>query len=377
MDFSFSEEQVAIGEVAKSIFGASSSASADAPPPPTGEDWLDRSVWAKLSKGNLLGTGLSSDVGGSGLGLLETCMILQEQGKHLGRVPAIMTLAVAAPAIDQFGSSEVREALLPRVVDGDCILSAALVEARSFDDADLATTVKTVSNDSWRLDGEKICVPFAKVSDRILVPAKVSESETAVVVVDPTTEGVYLELQETTNGQPEYRVVLDNVSITEQDFLGGPGERADVYRWLLERATVATCAVQLGVTEQVLAMTAAYTSQREQFGHPIAMFQAVALRAADAYLAVECIRSTMWQAAWTLAEGRDASQAIHVAKFWASEAGERVTAAGQQLHGGMGVDTDYPLHRYTFWSKHNELSLGSGHAHLAKIGAALAAGSHA
>src|SRR5437773_1872882 len=121
-----------------------------------------------------------------------------------------------------------------------------------------------------------------------------------------------------------------------------------------------------------LRVTAEYTVRREQFDRPIASFQAVHQRAADAYIDVEAIRLTTWQAAWRLAAGLPASAAVAVAKFWASEAAHRVVYAAQHLHGGIGVDVDYPLHRYYLWSKQIELTLGSGTRQLARLGADLA-----
>jgi alkylation response protein AidB-like acyl-CoA dehydrogenase len=128
------------------------------------------------------------------------------------------------------------------------------------------------------------------------------------------------------------------------------------------------------VTEKALAMTAEYTSSREQFGRPIASFQAVHQRAADAYIDVEAIRLTLWQAAWRLANGVAATGEVAIAKFWAAEAAHRVVYAAQHLHGGIGVDVDYPLHRHYLWSKHIELTLGSGTRQLVRLGAALAEG---
>jgi alkylation response protein AidB-like acyl-CoA dehydrogenase len=120
-------------------------------------------------------------------------------------------------------------------------------------------------------------------------------------------------------------------------------------------------------------MTAAYVSERVQFGRPLGTFQAVQQRVADAYIDVESIRATMWPAAWRLDQGRPAGDAVAVAKFFAAEAGQRVIAAAQHLHGGIGVDMDYPLHRYTFWSKQVELALGGANRHLARLGKAMAA----
>src|SRR5437763_1801508 len=141
---------------------------------------------------------------------------------------------------------------------------------------------------------------------------------------------------------------------------------------IVQRATAALCAIQLGVCEQALKMTAEYTSTREQFERPLAAFQAVAQRAADAYIDTEGVRLTAWQAVWRLAEGLPASNELAVAEFWASEGGQRAVHAAQHLHGGIGVDVDYPLHRYFLWAKQCELTLGSATPQLVKLGKSLA-----
>jgi alkylation response protein AidB-like acyl-CoA dehydrogenase len=143
---------------------------------------------------------------------------------------------------------------------------------------------------------------------------------------------------------------------------------------LYARALVGLCAIQLGVTERALRMAAAYTTEREQFGRPIGSFQAVQQRMADAFIDVEAIRWTMWQAAWRLGNGQNALREARIAKFWASEAGARVAATAQQVHGGIGIDTTYPLFRYFLWAKHNELSLGSASAQLARLGSVYSEG---
>jgi alkylation response protein AidB-like acyl-CoA dehydrogenase len=119
-------------------------------------------------------------------------------------------------------------------------------------------------------------------------------------------------------------------------------------------------------------MTAAYTTERKQFDRAIATFQAVQQRAADAYIDLEAIRLPTSEAIDRLAGGADASEIVRIAKYCASDGGQRIAVAAQHLHGGIGVDVDYPLHRYFIWAKHIELVLGCAPAQLAKIGAALA-----
>jgi alkylation response protein AidB-like acyl-CoA dehydrogenase len=141
---------------------------------------------------------------------------------------------------------------------------------------------------------------------------------------------------------------------------------------MTEFATAALCIEEAGVCAAALALTADYTKTREQFDKPIATFQAVGQRAADAYVDAEAIRLTAWQAASRLAAGLPASAEIAVAKFWAAEGGQRVVHAASHLHGGVGVDRDYPLHRYFLLTRQIELTLGSANESLRRLGRMLA-----
>src|SRR4029450_6020390 len=142
---------------------------------------------------------------------------------------------------------------------------------------------------------------------------------------------------------------------------------------LVDGAVLGRCALELGVVERALRITAQYTTERRQFDRPIGSFQAVQQRAPDACTDVEAIRLTTWQVAWRLDAGLPARDEVRVAKFWASEAGHRITYAAQHLHGGIGGECDYPIHRYYLWSKTLELTLGSGARQLAALGETIAA----
>ena len=143
--------------------------------------------------------------------------------------------------------------------------------------------------------------------------------------------------------------------------------------WLRLRGTAGLCALQLGVLDSALHRTAEYTKQRKQFDHAIAAFQAVRQRLADAYLDVEAVRLTLWQAAWRLSDGLPAAEEVATAKYWAAEAGHRVAHTAVHLHGGVGIDVDYPLHRYFAAAKRNEFTLGGATAQLRALGDLLAA----
>ncbi|MGB5704200.1 MAG: acyl-CoA dehydrogenase family protein, partial [Polyangiales bacterium] len=174
--------------------------------------------------------------------------------------------------------------------------------------------------------------------------------------------------QRGTNGQPLWLLGLDGAVVASSDVLGGTADGARVLRYLVDRTTLGICAVEYGIAEQALFMTAAYAGERKQFGFAIGVFQGVTQRVGDAYIDVQVMRSSMWQACWRLDQGLEADKELAVAKFFASEAGARVVAAAQHVHGGMGFDRDYPLYRYFMTSKHLEFTLGGTHESLTRLG---------
>lgn len=225
------------------------------------------------------------------------------------------------------------------------------------------------------MSGVKTVVDGAPWADAFLVPATVSAAGRAagtdgvrVFVVERSDPGVAVAIQELTDGMTAGRVALDSVPLGADRVLGG----GEVASWLAARGTVGLCALQLGVTERALELTAEYARNRVQFGRPIGSFQAVAQRLADAWIDVEAIRLTMWQAAWRLAAGQPDDNAIATAKFWAADAGHRVAHTVVHLHGGVGIDSSYPLHRYFAAAKHNEFALGNATTQLRNIGIELA-----
>jgi 3-oxocholest-4-en-26-oyl-CoA dehydrogenase beta subunit len=218
-------------------------------------------------------------------------------------------------------------------------------------------------------------VPAASRAARVLVPARTGDGA-AVFLVDPRAPGVELERQVTTNGEPQFRMRLANARAGEADVLGGVGRGADVVRWTEARALVALAALQLGIAEEALRRTAEYATGRKQFNQPIGAFQAVAMRAADAFIDVEAMRSTLYQATWRLGQGLPAAREVEVAKWWACRGGHRVAHAAQHLHGGIGADLEYPIHRYFLWAKQTEYALGGASAHLARLGRLLAKGAN-
>jgi alkylation response protein AidB-like acyl-CoA dehydrogenase len=370
MDFTFSEEQEAVAQAAASVFDGMVTPARVAEIERT-DDRVDDELWAALARSNLLGLAVPEEHGGSGLGLTEVCLVLEQQGRAVAPVPLWATAVLGALPLAAFGRAELQARYLPGVVDGRVRLSAALTEAAaSTTERPAVRAVRT--GGAWTLTGTARAVPQGHLAARVLVPAQ-SDDGVIVALVDPAGPGARLERVTTTDRQVHPHLHLENAPVDEAHLLAGPADGAAVVTWMLERARTGLCALQLGVTEEAIRRAATYLNERHQFGRPLSSFQGTMLRAADAYIDSEAIRVTLWQAAWRLDTGRPATDAVAVAKWWASEAGQRVVHATQHLHGGMGADIEYPIHRYFLWGKQIELMLEGPSAQLARMGTALAA----
>jgi alkylation response protein AidB-like acyl-CoA dehydrogenase len=364
MDFTFTEDQETIAKLARDLFERRATPER-LTELESGDIRFDAALWQELAAADLLGTALPESLGGNGGGFVELGVLLAELGSSVAPVPVYATLVLGADPIARCGSPEQQQRFLPGVIGGSRILTAGLAEPGRSDPLAPATTARR-DGPNWRLDGVKELVPAGQLADTVLIPATFDTGDIGVFLLPSDAAGVDVRPAKTTNGEPHADVFLDGAEVSDEDKLGNPG--SDLIGSLYTRALVGLCAIQLGVADRALRIAADYTSGREQFGRPIGSFQAVQQRLADAFIDVEAIRWTTWHAAWLVAEGRPASRAARIAKFWAAEAGARIAAATQQVHGGIGIDTTYPLHRYFLWAKHNELTLGSATAQLARLG---------
>ena len=326
-----------------------------------GPDRFDRTLWTDLGASGVLSAALPETADGGGFDLLEQCSVLIELGRAVAPVPYLASIVMAASAVAQFGTAAQRARWAVPAAAGTLVLSAALTEDQ--------TTTATPGAAGWVLNGIKVAVRAGPVADVFLVPAQTADG-VAVFLVQADDPGVCVERQEMVDGDHAGLLELTEVSLQDDRVLGSDGPA--VLAWLRDRGTVGVCALQLGVTERALELTAAYGRERQQFGRAIGSFQAVAQRLADAYVDVEAIRLTLWQSAWRMSEGLDADTEIATAKFWAADGGHRVAHTAVHVHGGVGIDVSHPVHRYFVAAKRNEFELGAATAQLLRIGAVLA-----
>ncbi|MFI9250522.1 acyl-CoA dehydrogenase family protein [Streptomyces sp. NPDC053069] len=376
MDFTFTEEQRAAAEAARGVFAGVVPDGVPSPALTTGAvaEGFDRELWSRLAGADLLSLLLDEAHGGSGLDAIALCLVLRESAKVLARVP-LLEHSAAAAAVQSYGTAELTERLLARAGRGELVLTVAANGRSGHDSAELAVGARREGS-AWVLDGVQTAVPWAYDADLVVVPAHVegtAADRTVLALVPRERDGVVLAEQVSTSGERLAELRLASVRVEAGEVIEADG----AWEWLHALLATGTCALALGLGERVLRMTAEYTGKREQFGYPIATFQAVAVQAADRYIDLRAMEATLWQAAWRIASGAPgalpAAGDVAVAKIWAAEGVRRVVQTAQHLHGGFGADTDCPLHRYHAWAKHLELALGPAAAHEERLGDLLAA----
>jgi 3-oxocholest-4-en-26-oyl-CoA dehydrogenase beta subunit len=334
------------------------------------EQRFDRNLWGKLIESDVLSAAAPEALGGGGFGVLEQVAILVALGRQLSAVPYVESVVLGADALAKFGSDGLQQKWGVPAVKGDKILTVAL-------DGEMGQgpVQAQASGDGYRLTGSRTQVTYGPVADAFLVPAE-TDSGVKVFLVAGADSGVTVESLSTTGHGSIGHLELQGVEV-DADRVVGDGE---VVTWLTTRASLSRSAFQLGVLERALELTAEYAREREQFDRPIGSFQAVSSRLADGYIDVKALRLTLTQAAWRLSEdspasGRDPHPAtvdVSTAAFWAADAGHRVAHTAVHVHGGVGIDTDHPVHRYFLAAKQTEFAVGGATGQLLRIGRELA-----
>lgn len=339
MDFTLDETQCEIAALAADILRRE-----------TGDQ-----AWPALAKAGLLSLALPAELGGDGLGVAEVAIVLTELGRAAAEAPAL-ALALGLLPLDELGSPGQRAALLPGIAAGEVVVTAAVHEPS----APLVTRPSTravAQGGSWVLTGVKTGVPHAAEASRILVPASMPAG-TGVFLVDPRTSGA------TVAGTT---LLLDGVRVEESALLRDrtPGQAvATLHRHALAGAV----ALADGVLAGALALTTEHIGRREQFGRPLAAFQAVAQQIADVYIASRTLHLAALSAVWRVSKGLDPRPDLDIAAYWLAHEAPKALAICHHLHGGLGVDITYPLHRYYALIKELSHFAGGADARLCSLG---------
>ena len=301
--------------------------------------------WRAIVDGGLLALALPEQFGGDGLGLVEAAVVLTEVGRRALPVPVLATLALGALPLARHGTPEQQEVFLPRVAKEGLVLTAALHEPSQPLPARPRTLARR-DGDLLVVTGTKIGVPYADRAERVLVPVTVPAAGVGLLIVDPRARGASVTEAPSAGHEPHQRLALNDVVVPACDLVGGRlgGEAVrDLYRF----AVIAAGVTADGLLAGALALTAAHVAGRRQFGRPLATLPAVAQQIADVYIGSRTLNLAAWSACWRLAEGRDPGPDPAVAAHWVAEQLRPALATCHHLHGGLGLDQSYPLHRFS------------------------------
>jgi 3-oxo-4-pregnene-20-carboxyl-CoA dehydrogenase alpha subunit len=278
--------------------------------------------------------------------VLDTTVLLTEIGRRAPTLKPLATLMTGALPVARWGSTEQKQQLLPAVASGELLLTAALREPSNPQPDPPATTIT-----AGKLTGLKLGVLHAEQAALILVPSMImghsgqiapqKTHDHGVALVSPRAAGVTLTRTPSSSGEPEYTLRMDQAPV--EGMLGG----ADCVRDLYQLAVAGACALVDGAIAGALALTRDHVATREQFGRPLAAFQAVSQQIADVYVASRTLHLATVAACWRLDAGLDADSDLDVAGYWCAEQAPRTVRTCHHLHGGLGMDVTYPLHRFS------------------------------
>ena len=344
MDFTPTEEQDAVRGLAVQLL-------ATATHPELAQTGVDTDLWARFAEAGLLALPVAEELGGGGLDLSVAAVLAEECGRAAGRIPLVPVLA-ALPLL-----TAAQTELVTRVMAGDAVVVPAL-QADGWG----AGVSASGTGDALVLTGTQVAVAWARQASHAVVAAG-----DVLALVDLTGPGVDRVDEEVSSHEPHATVVLTGAPAVEL------ARGAEAVSAAVARLALLQCALAVGIAEESLRIAAAHVSTREQFGKPLAAFQAITYQVADCYIDVEAMRLTAAQAIWRLDQGLDHAEQTAIAAYWGSDGIQHVVSKAVHLHGGLGVDVSYPLHKWFLIGKVLELSLGGANRTLEELGALLAA----
>jgi len=373
MDFGFSQEQEMLRATARKFLENECTstfvrARMDEPAGVTDD------FWAKLAEQGWLGLVFPEEYGGSGLGFVDLTVLMEEMGRCVMPGPFFSTVLLGGLTILEAGSPAQRKEWLPKLAAGQAKATLALTEPNARWDAAGVTATAKEGKGGFALSGTKLFVPDAHLADVILVVARTAEGKTpedgvSLFLVPKGVKGLEVKLLPTMDQTRKLcEVTLKDAAVPAGALLGGKGGAWSALARVIQRATIALCGEMCGGAQRVLDMTTEYAKIRVAFGKPIGTYQGVKHKAADMLVDVENAKSLTYYAAWAADENSpETALATSMAKAYVSDAYRKVSAAGIQLHGGIGFTWEHDLHLYFKRAKASEFTFGDAMHHRERV----------
>ena len=326
-------------------------------------------LWQKLAEQGWLGLIIPEKYGGVELEYQDLIVLLEEMGRYMLPGPYFSTVVMGGMTITDAATEEQKQEYLPRIAEGQIIVTLAINEPSGRWDPEGIELTASENGEKWVLNGTKLFVPNAHVSDYIVVAARTGDgaNDISLFIVSTQAKGVEETLLQTIASDRQSEVIFNNVEISSADLLGEKNAGWSTIEKVLQWGAIGKCAEMTGGGQEVLDMTVEYAKQRTQFGRPIGTFQAIQHHCANMATDVEGSKFITYQAAWRLSEGLPADREVAMAKAWVSEAYRRVCALGHQSHGAIGFTKEHNMQLYSRRAKAAELAFGDADLHLDKV----------
>lgn len=320
-------------------------------------------LWQKMVDLDLPGMAIPEVYGGAGGGLLDHYAVALETGRALVTSPLIPSSVVAADVLAAAApdSDRAAEQLRGIASGADIVIPAVLEPSGAWDEGGVEATIES-RGDQLHLSGTKVLVPFADVASTLLIAARGVDG-VSLVLVDVSAAGVVISPVDNLAALPLFTVNFDDVAVSSEDVVGPVGGGWSILAPAMARGAVLRAAEIAGAGEQMLEMVVEYANQREQFGKPIGVHQAVQYLCTD--IAIESHLSGVLakRAAWLLDAGQPANRAVAAAKLYASRAAAHMCQQAHEVFAGLAFMMEHDLHLFTRHAKHWEHDLGDVRYH--------------
>ena len=326
-------------------------------------------IWQKIAEQGWIGLIIPEEYGGAGLEFQDLIILLEEMGRYMLPGPYFTTVVLGGMTLMKSATEEQKKEYLPRIAEGQIIVTLALTEPDASWEASGVQLEATDTNNGYILNGTKLFVPYANVSEYFIVAARTGKNDTdiSLFMVSASEPGISQTSLKTIGSDNQSEVVFKNVAVSHESLLGDLNKGWDTIKQITNLAAIGKCAEMSGAIQNVLEMTVEYAKQRTQFGRPIGTFQAVQHHCANMATEVELSRLMTYQAGSALSEGLSADKEVAMAKAWVNESAKRVCAMGHQTHGAIGFTKEHNLQLYTKRIKSAELMFGDAQFHTNKI----------
>jgi alkylation response protein AidB-like acyl-CoA dehydrogenase len=357
MDLDFTEEQETLREMVRRVCAEHATVEVvrALENDPTG---YPAEFWKQLGELGLLGILIPEKYGGAEMSMLDAAIVYEEFGRALAPSPHFVSGVLSASALLFAGSDAQKEQWLPKIGSGEAILTPAWYEPDNSATAKGVQLAATADGDSLRLSGTKRHVYFASSAARLMVLARTGpgENDVDLILVDPNAPGVTLTQQRSLATDTQYRVDFADVVVPASERIGAPGSGWATWHRVMLDGIILAAAQANGGAQKALEITSEYAQERQQFGKPLAAFQAISHYLADAATAVTGATTLAYEAAWARAEGKSIDRLAPMAKLFACQTYRDLTAMAEQVWGGVGFTIEYDIQLYFRRAKQLQLS---------------------